>query len=129
MVPPTESNEDIVHAHIKHAPRALTLDSIGLITEVTGFTEDGMIALTTGNLVAGPALMPTYVEFRTLESLMSHKDVRRNRTRGQVMLLVTVALIPMLGLVGLVSDIGYMQYVQKSAHTAADAASRSAVAR
>src|SRR2546425_13041847 len=88
-----------------------------------------MIALTTGNLVAGATLMPTYVEFHTLESLMSHNDVRRNRTRGQVMLLVTVALIPMLGLVGLVSDIGYMQYVQKSAHTAADSAARSAAAR
>jgi hypothetical protein len=88
-----------------------------------------MIALTTGNLVAVAILMPTYVEFRILESLMSHNDVRRKRTRGQVMLLVTVALIPMLGLVGLVSDIGYMQYIQNSAQTAADAAARSAAAR
>lgn len=45
------------------------------------------------------------------------------------MLLVTVALIPMLGLLGLVVDLGYMQYVQKSAQTAADAAARAAVSR
>ena len=51
------------------------------------------------------------------------------RSQGQAMLLVTIALIPMLGLVGLVTDIGYMQYVQRSAQTAADAAARSAAFR
>jgi hypothetical protein len=45
------------------------------------------------------------------------------------MLLVTIALIPMLGLVGLVTDVGYMHYIQNSAQTAADAAARSAAAR
>lgn len=49
--------------------------------------------------------------------------------RGQAILMITVALIPMIGLVGLVTDLGYMDYLQKSAQTAADAAALAAVSR
>ena len=51
------------------------------------------------------------------------------KSRGQAILMITVALIPMLGMVGLVVDLGYMRYLQRSAQTAADSAARSAVAR
>lgn len=42
--------------------------------------------------------------------------------RGQSLLILTLALVPMVGIVGLVTDIGYMHYVKKSAQNAADAA-------
>lgn len=42
--------------------------------------------------------------------------------RGQALLMITFALIPMLGLVGLVTDVGYMYYVQSAAQAAADSA-------
>src|SRR6266542_3452544 len=51
------------------------------------------------------------------------------RTKGQAVLLVTAALIPLMGLLGLVSDIGYMLFTRKSAQKAADAAVLAAVAR
>src|SRR6266545_1940278 len=51
------------------------------------------------------------------------------KMRGQAILLLTIALIPMIGLLGMVVDLGYMRFVQRSAQTAADAAARSAVAR
>ena len=47
--------------------------------------------------------------------------------RGQVVLLVTVAMVPLAGMVGLVTDIGYMRYVQRSAQKAADAAVLAAI--
>jgi Flp pilus assembly protein TadG len=50
------------------------------------------------------------------------------KRRGQVVLLVTIAMIPMVALVGLVTDIGYMRYVQRSAQKAADAAVLAAIA-
>jgi Flp pilus assembly protein TadG len=49
------------------------------------------------------------------------------KRRGQVILLVTFALVPLVGMVGLVTDIGYMRYVQRSAQKAADAAVLAAV--
>jgi Flp pilus assembly protein TadG len=52
----------------------------------------------------------------------------RNR-RGQTVLLLTGAIIPLAGLVGLVTDIGYMHYVQRSAQKAADAAVLAAIAK
>ena len=52
-----------------------------------------------------------------------------DRSKGQAILLLTVGLIPMLGLIGLVTDLGYMRFVKTAAQTAADAAARSAVAR
>jgi Putative Flp pilus-assembly TadE/G-like len=46
--------------------------------------------------------------------------------KGQVLLLFTMTLIPLLGLLGLVVDIGWMHYLQVSAQTAADAAAMAA---
>jgi uncharacterized membrane protein len=53
--------------------------------------------------------------------------LRTNR-RGQVLLLVTLAIVPVAAMAGLVTDIGYMRYVQRSAQKAADAAVLAAVA-
>src|SRR5215468_2023103 len=55
-------------------------------------------------------------------------QLRITNRRGQVLLMVTFALIPMVGMAGLVTDIGYMRYVQRSAQKAADAAVLAAVA-
>lgn len=60
---------------------------------------------------------------------MSHLSRRKKTSRGQAILLITVALIPLMGLAGLAMDIGYMQYTQRSAQTAADAAALAAVSR
>jgi hypothetical protein len=43
-------------------------------------------------------------------------------------MLVTVAIVPLVGMAGLVTDLGYMHYVQRSAQKAADAAVLAAVA-
>ncbi len=45
---------------------------------------------------------------------------------GQAVLLVTLALIPMVGIVGLVTDVGYMNYLRNSAQAAADSAALAA---
>src|SRR5215471_1701232 len=50
------------------------------------------------------------------------------KRRGQVVLMVTFMLVPMIAMVGLVTDIGYMRYLQRSAQKAADAAVLAAVA-
>src|SRR5260370_18561528 len=52
---------------------------------------------------------------------------RRSRRSGQVLLMVTMALVPMFAILGLVTDVGYMQYVKMSAQTAAEAAARAAI--
>src|SRR5215467_6836853 len=49
--------------------------------------------------------------------------------KGQALLLVTVAMIPLMGVVGLAIDMGYMEYTQRAAQTAADAAVLAAVGR
>src|SRR5260370_13652448 len=54
---------------------------------------------------------------------------RRSRRSGQVLLMVTLALVPMFAILGLVTDVGYMQYVKMSAQTAAEAAARGAIIR
>ena len=51
-----------------------------------------------------------------------------SKQRGQVLLMVTFTVIPLVAMVGLVTDIGYMRYVQRSAQKAADAAVLAAVA-
>src|SRR5215471_13424034 len=56
------------------------------------------------------------------------KQLLSTKSRGQVLLLVTVAMVPMVAMVGLVTDIGYMRYVQRSAQKAADAAVVAAIA-
>jgi Flp pilus assembly protein TadG len=53
----------------------------------------------------------------------------RKRESGQIALLFTVAIIPLMAILGLVTDIGYMNYVQKCAQSAADAAALAAVSR
>jgi Putative Flp pilus-assembly TadE/G-like len=60
---------------------------------------------------------------------MSDTSRRKSTSKGQAILLITVALIPLMGLAGLAIDIGYMQYIQRSAQAAADAAVLSAVGR
>jgi hypothetical protein len=52
---------------------------------------------------------------------------RRSHRSGQVLLMVTMALVPLFAILGLVTDIGYMQYVKMSAQTAAEAAARAAI--
>jgi len=52
---------------------------------------------------------------------------RPSRQRGQVLLMVTFALIPMFGMLGLVADFGYMHFVKMSAQTAAEAAAQAAI--
>jgi hypothetical protein len=52
---------------------------------------------------------------------------RAAKQRGQVLILVTLAAIPMFAIAGLVTDLGYMQYVRRSTQTAADAAARAAM--
>jgi Putative Flp pilus-assembly TadE/G-like len=54
---------------------------------------------------------------------------RREKSKGQAILLITVALIPLMGLAGLAIDVGYMQYTQRAAQAAADAAVLAAVGR
>ena len=49
------------------------------------------------------------------------------KCRGQVLLMVTFAIVPVVALAGLVTDIGYMRYVQRSAQKAADAAVLAAI--
>jgi len=51
-----------------------------------------------------------------------------SRKRGQVALLMTLTIIPMVGLLGLVSDLGYMNYIKQSAQAAADSAVMAAIA-
>src|SRR5215813_8046066 len=60
---------------------------------------------------------------------MSDTSRRKSSNKGQAILLITVALIPLMGLAGLAMDVGYMQYTQRSAQAAADAAVLSAVGR
>jgi len=45
---------------------------------------------------------------------------RAGNQRGQILILVTLAAIPMFAIAGLVTDLGYMQYVRRSTQTAAD---------
>jgi hypothetical protein len=52
---------------------------------------------------------------------------RAGNQRGQILILVTFAAVPMFATIGLVTDLGYMQYVKKSTQKAADAAARSAI--
>jgi len=48
------------------------------------------------------------------------------RKRGQAVLIVTVALVPIIGLVGLVTDLGFMYYLRSQAQAAADSAALAA---
>ncbi len=48
---------------------------------------------------------------------------------GQAVLLVTLSLVPMIGMVSLVTDAGYLYYVKNSAQAAADSAALAALYR
>lgn len=52
---------------------------------------------------------------------------RGTRRKGQILVMTTLLIIPMLGLLGLVTDVGYMHFVKMSAQTAAEAAARAAI--
>src|ERR1051326_7420215 len=55
-------------------------------------------------------------------------ESRKCRSRsGQVLLMVTLALVPMFGILGFVTDIGYMHFVKMSAQTAAEAAAQASI--
>jgi hypothetical protein len=47
--------------------------------------------------------------------------------KGQVLIMVTLLIVPMMGMIGLVSDFGYMHFVKMSAQTAAEAAAQAAI--
>ncbi len=51
------------------------------------------------------------------------------RRRGQVIIMVTFALVSMMGMVGLTVDLGWMHFVKKRAQAAADAAALAAASR
>ena len=48
--------------------------------------------------------------------------ISRKKQRGQIALLMTFTIVPMIGLLGMVSDLGYMNYIKQSAQAAADSA-------
>ncbi len=58
---------------------------------------------------------------------MLHRSGSKKTQKGQTLVLITFAAIPMMGMMGLVVDIGYMHYIRKSAQAAADAAALAAV--
>ena len=49
--------------------------------------------------------------------------------RGQVAVMMTLVIIPLMAVMGLVTDLGYMNYINKSAQAAADSAALAAVTR
>jgi len=53
----------------------------------------------------------------------------RQNSKGQALLLVTFAMIPMFAMLGLVADLGYMEYLKGSAQAAVDSAALAAVYR
>src|SRR5215472_10018329 len=60
------------------------------------------------------------------DQLDTHKR-RLDRRSGQILIMFTLALIPMFGIMGLVTDLGYMHFVKMSAQTAAEAAASAAI--
>ncbi len=58
---------------------------------------------------------------------MRRSRSRNDRLRGQTLMMVTIALIPMLGMAGLVVDLGYMYSLKSNAQAAADSAALAAV--
>jgi Flp pilus assembly protein TadG len=58
---------------------------------------------------------------------MYSQNRRRDRRSGQVLIMFTLALVPMFGIMGLVTDIGYMHFIKMSAQTAAQAAASAAI--
>src|SRR5207245_1280712 len=72
----------------------------------------------------------TNTEMPVRKRLLQHQEARRqnaSRRSGQVLIMTTMALIPMFGLLGLAVDLGWMEFTKKSAQTAADAAATAAL--
>jgi len=55
------------------------------------------------------------------------RTLKQEARKGQVLIMVTLALVPMFGLMGLVTDLGYMHFIKMSAQTAAQAAAQAAI--
>ncbi|HWB83788.1 MAG TPA: pilus assembly protein TadG-related protein [Bryobacteraceae bacterium] len=49
------------------------------------------------------------------------------RRNGQVLLMMTLVMVPMFGVLGLVTDVGYLHFVKVSAQTAAEVAAQAAI--
>jgi hypothetical protein len=47
--------------------------------------------------------------------------------KGQLLIMTTLLLVPMVGMLGLVTDFGYMHFVKMSAQTAAESAAQAAI--
>src|SRR5262245_29319179 len=58
---------------------------------------------------------------------MYSRNRRLDKRSGQVLIMFTLALVPMFGVMGLVTDIGYMHFIKMSAQTAAQAAASAAI--
>ncbi len=58
---------------------------------------------------------------------MRLKKYSLNQRSGQVLIMFTLAMVPIFGMMGLVTDIGYMHFVKMSAQTAAEAAAQAAI--
>jgi uncharacterized protein (DUF2147 family) len=58
---------------------------------------------------------------------MQARRCRQSRPRGQVVLLVTFASVPLFAMLGLVTDLGWMHFLKKSAQAAADAAALASI--
>ena len=46
---------------------------------------------------------------------------REKRSRGQILIMTTLVIVPMFAMLGLVTDLGYMRYVKMTTQTAAEA--------
>jgi hypothetical protein len=58
---------------------------------------------------------------------MSPQSHRYQRQKGQLLIMVSLLIVPMFGMLGLVTDFGYMHYVKMEAQTAAEAAAEAAI--
>src|SRR5690242_7911808 len=52
---------------------------------------------------------------------------RKDRRRGQILIMATLITIPLFGMLGLVTDIGYMHYVKMTTQAAAETGAQSAM--
>jgi hypothetical protein len=69
-------------------------------------------------------MRPATFQNGALEQIMK---LSREKRRGQILVMVTLALFAMCGMLGLAVDLGWSYFVKKSAQAAADAAAMAAV--
>ncbi|PWU05244.1 MAG: hypothetical protein C5B51_15150 [Terriglobia bacterium] len=55
---------------------------------------------------------------------LAHRSKGR---KGQLLIMMTLVLVPMIGMLGLVTDFGYMRFIKMSAQTAAESAAQAAM--